>query len=61
MMLLEREDVNPNQADSKSGKTPLLWAAENGHEGVAKKLLEREDVNLNQADTKYSQTLLMGG
>jgi len=57
-MLLEREDVNPNQADTEYGQTPLLWAAEGGHEGVVKMLLEREDVNPNQADTEYGQTPL---
>ena len=50
-MLLEREDVNPNQADTLDGQTPLTWAAMIGHEGVVKMLLEREDVNPNQGDT----------
>ena len=57
-MLLEREDINPNLADSKYGKTPLMWAADNGHSGAVKLLLEREDVNPNQADTEYGQTPL---
>jgi ankyrin repeat protein len=57
-MLLERKDVNPNQADTEYGRTPLSWAAENGHEGVVKMLLERKDVNPNQADTEYGRTPL---
>jgi len=57
-MLLEREDVNPNQADTEYGGTPLSWAAMRGHEEVAKMLLEREDVNPNQADTEYGRTPL---
>ena len=57
-ILLEREDINPNQADTKFGRTPLVWAARVGNEQVVKMLLEREDVNPNQADTKYGQTLL---
>ena len=43
-MLLEREDVNPNQADTKSAWTSLSWAAGKGHSGVVKMLLERNDV-----------------
>src|SRR5437588_7113232 len=44
-MLLERADVNPNQADIKYGLIPLMWAAEDGHEGVVNLLLERGDIN----------------
>ena len=57
-MLLEREDVNPNQADTGYGWTALSWAARNGHKGVVKMLLEREDVNPDHEDTKYGQTPL---
>jgi len=49
-MLLGREDINPNQADTKYGRTPLSWAAKEGHERIVKVLLGREDVNPNQAD-----------
>jgi len=49
-ILLEREDINPNQVDTNYyNQTPLSWAAENGHEGVVRILLEREDIT-NQAD-----------
>ena len=44
-MLLKREDVNPDQPDTKYGRAPLWWAAEKGHEGIVKMLLERRDVN----------------
>ena len=57
-MLLEREDVNPNQLDDKYGLTPLTWAATKGHEEVVAMLLKREDVNPNQADTKRGRTPL---
>jgi len=57
-MLLDRADVNPDQADTQYGGTPLWWAARNGHEGVVKMLLQRADVNPNQTDTKYGQTPL---
>jgi len=55
---LERGDVNPDQVDTFYGRTPLSWAAENGHEGVVKMLLERGDVNPNQADTEFGRTPL---
>ena len=54
-ILLERKDVNPNQPDTRDGRTPLMLAAEEGNEGVVKILLEREDVNPNQADTKVGR------
>jgi len=57
-IFLEREDANPDHADTEYGQTPLLWATENGHEGIVKMLLEREDVNPNQAVTFYGQTSL---
>jgi len=57
-MLLERGDVNPNQADTYYGQTPLWQAGSEGHKGVVKLLLGREDVNPNRADTYYGQTPL---
>ena len=58
-ILLEREDINLDQADTKYGRKPLSWAAENGHEGVIKMLLERQDVNPGQADAEYGRTPLL--
>ena len=57
-MLLQREDVNPNQADTQYDRTPLSWAAYRGHGAIVKMLLEREDVNPDQPDTKSGRTLL---
>jgi len=57
-VLLEREDINPDQGDTRYNRTPLSWAADNGHEGIVKMLLEREDVNPDFADTEYGQTPL---
>jgi len=55
-ILLEREDINPDQADT--GRTPLIWAAMSGHEGVVRILLERVDVIPDKADTYKGQTPL---
>ena len=57
-VLLERRDINPDQADTKYGQTPLSWAAEKGHDGVLKMLLERGGVNPDQVDTEYGRTPL---
>jgi len=42
-VILEREDVTPDTAD-KDGRTPLLWAARNGHWDIVVALLGRKDV-----------------
>ena len=57
-VLLEREDINPNTADTQDGRTSLTLAAENGHEGLVKMLLGRQDIDPNMADTKYGRTPL---
>lgn len=41
---MAREDVDADAKDDK-GKTPLMCAAEGGHETVVRLLLEREDVD----------------
>ena len=57
-ILLEREDIDPNQTDTKYGRTPLLWAVMKGHLGVVKMFLERGDVNPNQPNTYDRRTPL---
>jgi ankyrin repeat protein len=34
-------ELETKDEDNKYGQTPLLWAAENGHEAVVKLLLEK--------------------
>ena len=54
--LLGRRYVSPDSS-SESGRTPLSWAAENGHEGIVKLLLAQGDVNPNSS-SKDGQTPL---
>ena len=55
-LLFERY-VNPDNL-CRRGRTPLSWAAENGHEGIVKLLLERKAVNPNTRDTMGGLTPL---
>jgi ankyrin repeat protein len=43
-MLLSRDDIDANSKDI-GGVTPLMEAAENGHEAVVQSLLRRSEVN----------------
>ena len=58
MLLLERNDVNPNIAD-RYGETPLLIAACEGNEQVVKMLLGCNDVNPNTAESGGKTPLSM--
>ena len=58
-MILEREDVNPNQVPTGCLCTPLSVATWNKRDGVVRMLLEREDINPNMADTSDSSTPLL--
>ena len=53
---LVRKEVNPDEP-CWDGRTPLLYAAERGHEGVVKTLLERKEVNPDTPDSN-DRTLL---
>ena len=47
--LVQMDDCDVNQLDC-GGKTPLVWAAGNGHEGVVKILLRQDDVDPDKPD-----------
>ena len=61
-LLLERDDVNINSMDP-CFRTPLFWAAINGHEEVVKVLLDsgRVDPNAKDADDLTPYLWAAGG
>ena len=57
-ILLGREEVNPDRPNNNR-RTPLSYAAEDGHEGVVKILLGREEVNPDKPDNNGGTPLLI--
>ena len=57
-LLLAKERVDPDSKDNTYSRTPLSWAARNGHEAVVKLLLAMERVDPDSKDNKYSRTPL---
>ena len=49
--------VNPNST-CNYGRTPLLWATQNGYEGIVKLLLGRKDINPNSS-CQFGRTPLL--
>ena len=47
---MEPSDACFNTAGTMSGRTPLGWAARNGHEEVLRALLEWSDVDTDRVD-----------
>ena len=54
--LLAEDGVDVDSKE-KYGRTPLSWAARNGHEEVVKKLLAKDGVNVD-SKSKFGQTPL---
>ncbi|CZR69985.1 uncharacterized protein PAC_19886 [Phialocephala subalpina] len=55
-LLIARDDVDINVR--ASDQTPLLWAAENGHEAVVELLLTKDGVDINSKDNAGRTPLL---
>jgi ankyrin repeat protein len=55
-MLLEKDDVDVNKANSR-GSTPLAYAARWGHSEIVKLLLEKDGVDVNKATSQGSTPL----
>ncbi|KAI9774450.1 MAG: hypothetical protein M1839_001733 [Geoglossum umbratile] len=52
-----KNGYNPDVRNSY-GETPLLWAAQKGHEAVVKLLLAKDGVDINSKDSRWGQTPL---
>ena len=50
--------VEPDSKDTYYGRTPLSWAAENGHEEIVKLLLASDGVDPDSKD-KHGKTPLL--
>ena len=57
MKLLLEKGADVESKDRHYGRTPLSWAAENGHEAVVKLLLEK-GADVESKDQTYGQTPL---
>ncbi|RAK82865.1 ankyrin, partial [Aspergillus costaricaensis CBS 115574] len=56
-LLLDTRRVDVESKDSE-GRTPLSWAAENGHEGVVQLLLDTGRIDMESKDSEYGRTPL---
>ena len=56
--LVDRKDINVNQADN-NGATPLHIASRNGHADVVRLLLTRNNIQINQANDDGETPLLI--
>ena len=50
-LLLAKDRVDVGPKDSSYGRTPLWWAAENGHEAVVRLLLAKDGVDVNSKNS----------
>lgn len=53
------EDGYSSDTNGLGGKTPLIWAAEMGHEAVVALLLKESDVQIEYKDSEHVQTPLI--
>lgn len=60
VLLLATDGADLNSKDTQCGRTPLSWAAENGHEAVVKLLvlLATDGVDPNSKDIEWGRTPL---
>ena len=59
-LLLAKDGVDPDSKDGNHGRTPLSWAAENGHEAVVKLLLAKDGVDPDSKDRYRSDAAVVG-
>ncbi|KIW15313.1 hypothetical protein PV08_05358 [Exophiala spinifera] len=51
-LLLEMDDINVNSKDDRYKGTPLMWAAEYGHEGVVKLLIANNEIDIDSENSQ---------
>ena len=56
-LLLSQDDIGVN-AQNKNARTPLLWAARNGHTAVVKLLLSQDHIAVNSQDCHGNTPLI---
>ena len=59
--LLQQDTRHLNEGDKRYKRTPLSWAAMEGHTDVVKLLLRQEGIQINTKDTRYQTALHLAG
>lgn len=55
----EKDIINIDSKDTYFSRTPLSWAAKNGHDAVVELLLDTGEVDTNTQDAEYGRTPLL--